>query len=147
MERIRLTINGRAIEAEAGKTILQVAWDNDIHIPALCFHEHLLPIGACRLCIVEVEGYANPVASCVTTAIDGLSITTHSERLFKMRQDFVITGRIFSISCNLEPGSKPISLSLSINWTLFRNSSFEREGLTRSKSGCPMKLTLTPASL
>ncbi len=89
MERIRLTINGRAIETGAGKTILQVARENNIHIPTLCFHENLLPIGSCRLCIVEVEGYANPVASCVTTAVEGLSITTHSEKLFRMRQDYL----------------------------------------------------------
>ncbi len=86
---IKLTINGRAIEAGEGKTILQVARENNIHIPTLCFHENLLPIGSCRLCIVEVEGYANPVASCVTTAVDGLSVTTHSEKLFRMRQDYL----------------------------------------------------------
>jgi predicted molibdopterin-dependent oxidoreductase YjgC len=86
---IKLTINGRAIETGEGKTILQVARENYIHIPTLCFHENLLPIGSCRLCIVEVDGYVNPVASCVTTAVDGLSITTHSEKLFRMRQDYL----------------------------------------------------------
>jgi predicted molibdopterin-dependent oxidoreductase YjgC len=86
---IRLTINGRSIETEEGKTILQVARENNIHIPTLCFHEKLFPIGSCRLCIVEVDGYANPVASCVTTAVDGLSITTNSEELFRMRQDYL----------------------------------------------------------
>ncbi|HVN97439.1 MAG TPA: 2Fe-2S iron-sulfur cluster-binding protein, partial [Syntrophorhabdaceae bacterium] len=89
MERIRLTINGRAIETEAGKTILQVARENNIYVPTLCFHENLFSIGSCRLCIVEVDGYANPVASCVTTAVDGLSVTTHSEKLFRMRQDYL----------------------------------------------------------
>jgi predicted molibdopterin-dependent oxidoreductase YjgC len=86
---IRLTINGRAIETDEGKTILQVARENNIRIPTLCFHEKLFPIGSCRLCIVEVEGYANPVASCVTTATDGLSITTHSEKLLRMRRDYL----------------------------------------------------------
>ncbi|MEO0248614.1 MAG: 2Fe-2S iron-sulfur cluster-binding protein, partial [candidate division WOR-3 bacterium] len=89
MAMITLSINGREVRSEEGKTILQVARENGIHIPTLCYHENMLPIGSCRLCIVEVEGYANPVASCVTTATDGLRITTDSEKLFKMRQDYL----------------------------------------------------------
>ena len=86
---IRLKINGRSIETEEGKTILQAARQHGIYIPTLCFHENLLPIGSCRLCIVEVEGYANPVTSCTTMAVDGSSVRTHSDRLFKMRQDYL----------------------------------------------------------
>jgi len=89
MAMIRLFINGQEIESEEGKTILQVARESGIYIPTLCYHENLLPIGSCRLCIVEVEGYANPVASCVTAAVDGLVIRTDSEKLFKMRQDYL----------------------------------------------------------
>ncbi len=86
---IQLTINGRNIETSEGKTILEVARENNIYIPTLCFHENLLPIGSCRLCIVEVEGYANPVASCATTAFNGISVVTNSEKLFRMRQDYL----------------------------------------------------------
>ena len=89
MATIRLSINGREIQTEEGKTILQAARDNGIHIPTLCFHENLLPIGSCRLCVVEVEGYTNPVTSCNTTAFAGISVRTHSDRLFRMRQDYL----------------------------------------------------------
>jgi predicted molibdopterin-dependent oxidoreductase YjgC len=89
MAMIRLSINGREIETEEGKTILHAARENGIYIPTLCFHENLLPIGSCRLCIVEVEGYANPVTSCNTTAVNGISVRTHSDRLLKMRQDYL----------------------------------------------------------
>jgi predicted molibdopterin-dependent oxidoreductase YjgC len=89
MAMIRLSINGRQIESEEGKTILQAARENGIYIPTLCYHENLLPIGSCRLCIVEVEGYANPVASCVTAAVDGLVIKTDTEKLLRMRQDYL----------------------------------------------------------
>lgn len=86
---IRLSINGQEIESEEGKTILQVARENGIYIPTLCYYENLLPIGSCRLCIVEVDGYANPVASCVTAAVNGLVVKTDTEKLFKMRQDYL----------------------------------------------------------
>ncbi len=51
---ITLTINGKKIKAEAGKTILEVARAHDIHIPTLCHSDALEPAGNCRLCTVEV---------------------------------------------------------------------------------------------
>ncbi len=86
---IKLTIDGKEIETEQGKTILQAARDNDIYIPTLCYHANLLPIGSCRICIVEAEGYANPMASCTTAAQEGMSVRTQSEKLFSMRQDYL----------------------------------------------------------
>ena len=61
---ITLTIDGKEIKTEEGKTILEAARENNIYIPTLCYHENLLPIGSCRLCIVEIEGYEKPMASC-----------------------------------------------------------------------------------
>ena len=88
-DTIHLTINGKEMEARKGATILDAARLNDIPVPTLCFHENLLPIGSCRLCIVEVEGYDLPVASCTTPVVEGMAVTTHSERLFRMRQDYL----------------------------------------------------------
>ena len=51
---ITLTINGKKIKAQAGKTILEVARDNDIHIPTLCYSDALEPAGNCRLCTVQI---------------------------------------------------------------------------------------------
>lgn len=86
---ITLTIDGKEIETEEGKTILEVARENGIAIPTLCWHKNLLPIGSCRLCIVEIAGYEKPMASCTTTAINGLNVVTQSERLFRMRQEYL----------------------------------------------------------
>ncbi len=86
---ITLTIDGKEIRTEEGRTILEVARENGISIPTLCYHETLLPIASCRLCIVEVEGYEKPVASCATNAVDGISVVTQSDRLFRMRQEYL----------------------------------------------------------
>lgn len=86
---IRLTIDGKEIATEAGKTILEAAREGGISIPTLCYHEHLLPIGSCRLCVVEVEGYEKPMTACTTQALEGISVTTQSDRLHEMRREFL----------------------------------------------------------
>ncbi len=86
---ITLKIDGKEIKTEKGKTILEAARENGIYIPTLCYHENLLPIGSCRLCIVEIEGYEKPMASCTTAAVEGISVTTQSEKLFAMRQEYL----------------------------------------------------------
>jgi NADH dehydrogenase/NADH:ubiquinone oxidoreductase subunit G len=52
MKMVKLTINGRKIQAEEGTTILEAARENNIYIPTLCHHEEVSPYGACRLCTV-----------------------------------------------------------------------------------------------
>ncbi len=56
MEKVKLTINDNICEAEQGKTILEVARENDISIPTLCYDKRLDPYAGCRICLVEVEG-------------------------------------------------------------------------------------------
>jgi predicted molibdopterin-dependent oxidoreductase YjgC len=89
MDRIRLNIDGRKITTRRGNTILAAAREGGIHIPALCHHERLLPIGSCRLCVVEVEGYRNPMTACTTPALEGIVVNTRSEKLFRMRREFL----------------------------------------------------------
>ena len=86
---ITLTIDGKEIQTEEGKTILEAARENDIIIPTLCYHKNLFPIGSCRLCIVEIDGYEKPMTSCTTMTINGLSVITQSEKLFRMRQEYL----------------------------------------------------------
>jgi len=86
---ITLTIDGKKITTRAGKTILEAAREGGVSIPTLCYHESLLPIGSCRLCIVEVEGYSEPMTACTTPALDGISVTTRSEKLFRMRKEII----------------------------------------------------------
>lgn len=81
-----LTIDGRDIGARADETILEVARENGIHIPTLCHLEGLTPIGACRLCLVEVKGSRQLLPSCVTRVEEGMEVTTNSEQLATYRR-------------------------------------------------------------
>ena len=85
---VTLTIDGREIQAEEGKTILEVARDNNIYIPALCYHEEVNSYGACRLCMVEItrRGRERLVASCLYTVEDKLVVKTDSPRITNIRR-------------------------------------------------------------
>src|SRR5512132_2596857 len=86
---IELSIDGRAISATEGQTVLEAALSSGIDIPRLCYHPELVPSGACRLCLVEVEGRPAPLASCGLVATSGLKIATQSERLYQLRREVV----------------------------------------------------------
>lgn len=86
---VTMTIDGQPVGARADQTILQVARENGIAIPTLCYLEGLSAVGACRLCLVEVAGWGRPVASCVTKAAEGLEIATASERIVGHRRAIV----------------------------------------------------------
>jgi predicted molibdopterin-dependent oxidoreductase YjgC len=87
MSTVKLTINGKEIVANKNSTILQAASGAGIKIPTLCYHERLNPIGSCRLCLVEVDGYSAPVTACTTPVAEGLLVNTQSEALFRMRKE------------------------------------------------------------
>jgi NADH dehydrogenase/NADH:ubiquinone oxidoreductase subunit G len=83
---VALTINGVALSGHPGQTILEVARENNIDIPTLCYLKDFPPIGACRLCIVEVEGSRTLVGSCHTPITEGMVIQTHSPRVIAARR-------------------------------------------------------------
>lgn len=89
-----LTIDGRQVGARHNETILEVARENGIWIPTLCYLEGLTPVGACRLCMVEITGIRNPVPACVTQVYEGMDVSTQSERLQRYRK--LIMEMIFS---------------------------------------------------
>ena len=72
-----------------GMTILEVAKENGIDIPTLCYIEGLPPIGACRLCVVEVEGSRTLVGSCHTPITEGMVVHTHSPKVLATRKILV----------------------------------------------------------
>ncbi len=82
---LKLTIDGKEIKAKENQTILEVAKENGIYIPSLCYHPKLSLIKSCRICLVDVEGYEMPVASCATPVLEGMVIHTKTERVEKMR--------------------------------------------------------------
>ena len=85
---VTLTINGQEVRAEEGTTILEVARENNIYIPSLCYHEGVTPYGACRLCLVEIakDGRQRLVASCLYQVEEGLVVKTNSERIINNRK-------------------------------------------------------------
>lgn len=85
--RVRtLKIDDRDVSAREDETILEVARENGIDIPSLCYLEGLSAVGGCRLCLVDVRGVPRPVPACVTRVEEGMQITTNSERILKYRR-------------------------------------------------------------
>jgi NADH dehydrogenase/NADH:ubiquinone oxidoreductase subunit G len=87
--KVSLTINDRAVTGREGMTILEVARENGIDIPTLCYLEDLPPVGACRLCVVEVEGSRTLVGSCHTPVTEGMVVRTHSPKVLEVRRVLV----------------------------------------------------------
>ena len=85
-QTITLTINGQPVTVPAGTTVLEAARKLGIDIPTLCHHPELVPGGACRLCVVEVEKFRNLPASCALPATEGMVVQTHSLRVEKARR-------------------------------------------------------------
>ena len=78
---IKATINGRAYEFEKRLSILEACHSIGIEIPTLCHDERLKPVGACRLCLVDIKGQPQPMPACFTALEDGMVISTHNPPL------------------------------------------------------------------
>ena len=89
MDKITITLDGSQVSGRQGMTILEVAQENGVDIPTLCYHQKLSPIGACRICVVEVEGSRTLVASCHTPIAPGMVIQTHSPQVLETRRVLV----------------------------------------------------------
>ena len=83
---LNITIDGRALEAREGQTVLEVAREAGIHIPTLCYLAERSAIGSCRVCVVDVEGQDAPVPACTTRVVDGMQVQTATERVLKYRR-------------------------------------------------------------
>ena len=83
---IHLTIDNMSVEVHDGLTVLEACKQKGIKIPTLCYLEKIQAIGACRICLVEVEGVKDLVASCVLPAADGMKISTHTHRVREARK-------------------------------------------------------------
>lgn len=85
----KLTIDGQLVEVADGTTIYDAARKLRIRIPTLCYLESIQAIGACRVCVVEVEGARSLVASCVMPAAEGMKVATNSRRVREARRAVV----------------------------------------------------------
>ena len=84
-----LTLDGSSVPFEEGETLYQVARRHGDTVPTLCYDDRLAPFGACRLCVVEVEGVGKPLASCTTMAQEGMVVRTRTEALETHRKTLV----------------------------------------------------------
>lgn len=85
-DNLTLTINGISVRGRKGQTVLEVCRENGIHVPTLCYHPKMPPYGGCRLCIVEIENMRGLPPSCTTPATDAMKVTTHNDKLLRVRK-------------------------------------------------------------
>lgn len=84
---VNLTIDGKQITTAKTSTIYEAAKENGIYIPVLCYAKKLLPYGACRICLVEVEQMKGRlIPSCTTPVTEGMVVTTMSDEINKVRK-------------------------------------------------------------
>ncbi len=85
----QIIIDNKTFAFEPGETILDVALRNSIFIPTLCYLKGATPTGACRICVVEVQGAPNLVPSCATPAASGMVILSESQEVIQARRSII----------------------------------------------------------
>ena len=91
---MKVYVDGESLEVEPGTTVLEAATAADRYVPTLCFDERLVPFGACRVCMVGIEGSAAPLPACTTPCRDGMRIDTTEEtarRIAKATVELVLS--------------------------------------------------------
>ena len=86
METVNLTINGKQVTADAGMSVLEAAKANNILIPSFCYLEGVHQIGACRICVVEIEGARTLQASCLVPVREGMVVRTNTQKARQARK-------------------------------------------------------------
>jgi [NiFe] hydrogenase diaphorase moiety small subunit len=98
---VKINIDGKDIETESGKTIMEAADAAGIYIPRLCSHPDLKPIGSCRVCTVMVDG--RPQAACVKPVMEGMIIQNNTPELLQHRRNIIdmmfVEGNHFCMFC------------------------------------------------
>jgi len=124
-----IVINGNEFSFEGGESILDVAHRNSIDIPTLCHLKGVAATGACRVCVVEVQGARSLVASCATPAAKNMVVRTESAK--------VIASRRMVLQLLLSSGNHNCAVSGSAgdNWTEFQLKSLKTENTTEL---CPV---------
>ncbi len=100
-KEITITIDGKEIKTQWGKTILEVARENGIYIPTMCYLTKVEPIASCRMCVVNVEGVDGMILSCQEKAVDGAVINTNTADIWRERQKIM---ELYDVNHPLECG-------------------------------------------
>jgi len=139
-----ITIDGQQTIFSDGETIYEVAKRLQKKIPTLCYDDRLEAFGGCRLCVVEVEGIRNPVASCTTKATDGMVVKTAPPQIEKMRKTLVEMVASENRQIDVDPlrGFASQELSSLVNKYGARNGRFKgaKSGTSNFKDANPFIL-------
>ncbi|MHB1043996.1 MAG: 2Fe-2S iron-sulfur cluster-binding protein [Eubacteriales bacterium] len=110
--KVRITVDGKEIEASNGEKILWAALLNGVYIPHLCaLPGEKTPFAACRLCFVEIEGYPRPVTACTETVAQGMVVRTRSEQMDRLvRNGFEMIMSNHCIECKTCPANRRCEL-------------------------------------
>ena len=85
-QQVTITIDGVEVKTTPGKMILEAASDAGIYIPYLCYHPGMKPFGACRMCVVEIEGVRGTPASCTVPVTDGMVVKSSTDVVYDIRR-------------------------------------------------------------
>jgi len=100
---MHITINGKVYDAKPEQMVIEVARENGIYIPSLCYHPKIGKAGKCRVCVVEVEGIGGLQTSCTTQVSEGMKVITNSENILEAQRMVVnlmlANGRHDCIKC------------------------------------------------
>ncbi len=81
MKTVKLTINGKEVEAKAGTSVFEAAAQAGVFIPHYCYHPDLSVAGVCRMCVVEIEKTPRPQISCNTPVVEGMVVRTNTDKV------------------------------------------------------------------
>ncbi|MDO4846801.1 MAG: [FeFe] hydrogenase, group A [Clostridiaceae bacterium] len=144
---VNVTINGKNISVKEGTTILDAALQNGILIPTLCFLKDINEIGACRICVVEIEGMERLAAACNNTVEEGMVIYTNSPKVMAARKstlELILSEHDYSCAtcarcgnCQLQSLAEEFGLSTDVYKKKIRKIKWNREfPLIRDNEKC-----------
>ena len=107
---ISLSIDGKTIQVEEGKTILTAALENNIYIPHLCHAPDLNPAGVCRLCMVDIG--RGPIISCKTPVADGMVVKTKTPHIDNIRK--IVLMLLINDNDSILPGAVGLGIALGL---------------------------------
>jgi predicted molibdopterin-dependent oxidoreductase YjgC len=124
-----IRIDDNLFRFEPGETILEVAHRNDIFIPTLCHLKGTTPTGACRICVVEIQGAPNLVASCAAPAVNGMVVYTESQEVINARRTII---KLMLSSGNHNCAIRDFDTK---DWTMFQLKVLDEDG---AQDLCPV---------
>lgn len=85
-DSVRLTIDGEEVVAKKGELLISAAQKAGVFIPRFCYHDHLKPVGMCRMCLVEIEGIRGMPPACTTPVADGMEVRFKAKNVEKVQE-------------------------------------------------------------